>query len=82
MSDVAKVMQMVKDHDVKFVDFRFTDTKGKEQHVSVQFRHSQSLDRMIVEHHAQNEEKAANPKLSFFCEYFFVKRNILCLWRN
>lgn len=30
MSDVAKVMQMVKDHDVKFVDFRFTDTKGKE----------------------------------------------------
>ena len=35
MSDVAKVMQMVKDHDVKFVDFRFTDTKGKEQHVSV-----------------------------------------------
>ena len=55
---------------------------NKEQHVSVQFRHSQSLDRMIVEQHAQNEEKAANPKLSFFCEYFFVKRNILCLWRN
>ena len=35
MSDIAKVMQMVKDNDVKFVDFRFTDTKGKEQHVSV-----------------------------------------------
>jgi glutamine synthetase len=26
---------MIKDNDVKFVDFRFTDTKGKEQHVSV-----------------------------------------------
>jgi glutamine synthetase len=29
------VMQMIKDNEVKFVDFRFTDTKGKEQHVSV-----------------------------------------------
>ena len=35
MSDIASVMQLVKDQDVKFVDFRFTDTKGKEQHVSV-----------------------------------------------
>jgi len=26
---------MIKDKDVKFVDFRFTDTQGKEQHVSV-----------------------------------------------
>ena len=32
---VADVMQLVKDEDVKFVDFRFTDTRGKEQHVSV-----------------------------------------------
>jgi glutamine synthetase type I len=31
----ANVMKMVKEHEVKFVDFRFTDTKGKEQHVSV-----------------------------------------------
>jgi len=29
------VLKMIKDNDVKFVDFRFTDTKGKEQHVSV-----------------------------------------------
>ena len=28
-------MKMVKDNNVKFVDFRLTDTKGKEQHVSV-----------------------------------------------
>jgi glutamine synthetase type I len=32
---VANVMKMVKDNEIKFVDFRFTDTKGKEQHVSV-----------------------------------------------
>src|SRR5271154_568162 len=32
---VADVMQLVKDEDVKFVDFRFTDTRGKEQHVTV-----------------------------------------------
>src|SRR6201989_2984586 len=32
---VADVIQLVKDEDVKFVDFRFTDTRGKEQHVSV-----------------------------------------------
>jgi len=32
---VADVLKMVKDNEVKFVDFRFTDTKGKEQHVTV-----------------------------------------------
>ncbi len=32
---VADVMNMVKDSEVKFVDFRFTDTRGKEQHVTV-----------------------------------------------
>ncbi|SFV57838.1 Glutamine synthetase type I [hydrothermal vent metagenome] len=31
----SNVMQMIKDNEVKFIDFRFTDTKGKEQHVSV-----------------------------------------------
>ena len=29
------VIKLMKDNEVKFVDFRFTDTKGKEQHVSV-----------------------------------------------
>ena len=32
---VADVMNMVKESEAKFVDFRFTDTRGKEQHVSV-----------------------------------------------
>ncbi|MDZ7645278.1 MAG: glutamate--ammonia ligase [Woeseiaceae bacterium] len=31
----AEVLALIKDRDVKFVDFRFTDTKGKEQHVTV-----------------------------------------------
>ncbi len=36
---VADVMKMVQDNDVKFVDFRFTDTRGKEQHVTVPVSH-------------------------------------------
>lgn len=32
---VANVMKMIEENDVKFVDFRFTDTRGKEQHTSV-----------------------------------------------
>jgi len=31
----ADVFKTIKDNEVKFVDLRFTDTKGKEQHVSV-----------------------------------------------
>ncbi len=31
----SDVLKMVKDNEAKFIDFRFTDTKGKEQHVSV-----------------------------------------------
>src|SRR5437763_14126440 len=32
---VADVLKLVKENEVKFVDFRFTDTRGKEQHVTV-----------------------------------------------
>src|SRR5258706_365695 len=32
---VADVFKTIKENEVKFVDLRFTDTKGKEQHVSV-----------------------------------------------
>lgn len=35
MASPADVLKMIKDNDVKFVDLRFTDTRGKEQHVSV-----------------------------------------------
>src|SRR3981189_370036 len=35
----AEVLKLVKDNEVKFVDFRFADTKGKEQHVTVPVSH-------------------------------------------
>jgi glutamine synthetase len=31
----ADVVKLIKDNEVKFVDLRFTDTRGKEQHVSI-----------------------------------------------
>jgi glutamine synthetase len=31
----SNTLKMMKDNNVKFVDFRFTDTRGKEQHVTV-----------------------------------------------
>ena len=31
----AAVFKMIKENEVKFIDFRFTDTRGKEHHVSV-----------------------------------------------
>ena len=34
-ASAADVLKMIKEKEVKFVDFRFTDTRGKEQHVSV-----------------------------------------------
>src|SRR5690606_11338293 len=34
----ADVLKTIKENDVKFVDLRFTDTRGKEQHVSVPAR--------------------------------------------
>ncbi|MBI4357505.1 MAG: glutamate--ammonia ligase [Gammaproteobacteria bacterium] len=32
---LSKVLHTIKEKEVKFVDFRFTDTRGKEQHVSI-----------------------------------------------
>ncbi len=32
---VANVFNLIKENDVKFIDLRFTDTKGKEQHFSI-----------------------------------------------
>ncbi|OYD24274.1 glutamate--ammonia ligase [Oceanimonas baumannii] len=32
---IETVMDMIKEHDVKFIDMRFTDIKGKEQHISL-----------------------------------------------
>jgi len=31
----SDVLKQIKDEGIKFIDFRFTDTRGKEQHVTV-----------------------------------------------
>ncbi|SDH69364.1 type I glutamate--ammonia ligase [Roseospirillum parvum] len=41
MSDASKVMEMIKENDVQYVDFRFTDPKGKWQHTA---QHVDSVD--------------------------------------
>lgn len=33
-ANVKKVLEMIKEHDVKYVDFRFTDPRGKWQHTA------------------------------------------------
>ena len=36
MSDqIKEILETIKKEKVEFVDLRFTDTKGKEQHVSI-----------------------------------------------
>jgi glutamine synthetase len=42
----AEVMKAIKENGVKFVDFRFTDSRGKEQHVSVP---SHTIDEDVFE---------------------------------
>lgn len=32
---VENVLSLIQENEVKFVDLRFTDTKGKEQHISI-----------------------------------------------
>ena len=34
MADTKKVLEMMKEHDAKYVDFRFTDPRGKWQHLA------------------------------------------------
>jgi len=41
MSDVTKIMEMIKEHDITYVDLRFTDTRGKMQHVT---QHIDTID--------------------------------------
>ncbi|MGA0734167.1 MAG: glutamine synthetase beta-grasp domain-containing protein, partial [Steroidobacteraceae bacterium] len=35
MTTASDVIQMIKDKEVKWADLRFTDTRGKEQHVTI-----------------------------------------------
>ena len=45
MTTPAEVLSMLKEKEVKFVDLRFTDTRGKEQHVTVP---SHTVDRGLL----------------------------------
>jgi glutamine synthetase len=45
MSDVTKVLEMIKENDVKYVDFRFTDPRGKWQHTA---QHVSSVDEELL----------------------------------
>ena len=41
MSDASQVFELIKEHEVKYVDLRFTDPRGKLQHVS---QHVSTID--------------------------------------
>ena len=32
---IESILETIKNENVKYVDLRFTDTKGKEQHISI-----------------------------------------------
>ena len=34
MSDTSSIMEMIKENDIRFVDLRFTDPRGKWQHLT------------------------------------------------
>ncbi len=46
MSDIKKVMELIKENDVKYVDLRFTDLKGKLQHTA---QHVSTIDEDVFE---------------------------------
>ncbi|HBM07453.1 MAG TPA: glutamine synthetase, partial [Pseudomonas sp.] len=41
---MSKSLQLIKDYDVKWIDLRFTDTKGKQHHVTVPARDAHDED--------------------------------------
>lgn len=45
MSDVETVLDLIKEHDVKYVDFRFTDPRGKWHHLA---HHVRTVDETLL----------------------------------
>ncbi len=41
---MSKSLQLIQQHNVKWIDLRFTDTKGKQQHVTIPARDAQDED--------------------------------------
>ena len=50
MADASNVFALIKENDVKYVDLRFTDPRGKMQHVS---QHISTIDDDVFEHGLQ-----------------------------
>jgi glutamine synthetase len=50
MSDTSKVFDLIKEHEVQYVDLRFTDPRGKMQHVS---QHVSTIDEDVFTHGLQ-----------------------------
>ena len=46
MSDISKVFDLIKEHDVKYVDLRFTDPRGKLHHTA---QHISTIDEDVFE---------------------------------
>ncbi|MBK1671259.1 type I glutamate--ammonia ligase [Rhodovibrio sodomensis] len=46
MSDAQTILQMIKDNEVKYVDFRFTDPRGKWMHVA---QHVKTVDEDLLD---------------------------------
>jgi glutamine synthetase len=46
MSDITTVLEMIKENDVTYVDFRFTDPRGKWQHIA---QHVDTVDEDMLE---------------------------------
>ena len=42
MSDAKTIMEMIKENDISYVDLRFTDPRGKMQHVT---QHIDTIDK-------------------------------------
>ena len=72
MASPADVLKMIKDNDVKFVDLRFTDTRGKEQHVSVP---AKVFDMAKFEDAARSEQRTG-----FVSEFLYFLRTSKKWW--
>ena len=45
MSDAKSIMNMIKENDISYVDLRFTDPRGKMQHVT---QHIDTIDEVTL----------------------------------
>jgi len=44
---VKHIQDLIKEKHIKFIDLRFTDTRGKEQHVTICPRNDQEIEHFV-----------------------------------